>query len=111
MPEQHPGMSSDETRRHPAMLPVSACIAVSDDAGRPHTMVAWRVPVGRDGGARVARQLLQNAGITDDRVEATSPRTVLPAALSPATTSSVHRRRTCRYASVASTLKRKRAFA
>ncbi len=68
LPEHSPDLYDDSMRNQLAIPPVSTSTAKSDDASMTAHSVEAPVPVGRDGRARVSRQILMNAGIVGDEV-------------------------------------------
>ena len=70
LPEHSPALYDDTMRNQLAIPPVSTSTSKNDDASISAHSVEAPVNVGRDGRARVARQLLLNAGIVGDAVYA-----------------------------------------
>jgi hypothetical protein len=83
LPEHPVALYDDAMRSQLAIPPVSASTGPNDDVNITVATVEARVWVGRDGRARVARQLLLNAGIAGESVqlvqEASPARLVLTA--------------------------------
>ena len=68
LPEHSPDLYDDSMRNQLGIPPVSTSTAKSDDASVTAHSVEAPVPVGRDGRARVSRQILMNAGVVGDEV-------------------------------------------
>lgn len=68
LPEHSPELYDDTMRNQLAIPPVSTSTARSDDAAVTAHSVEAPAPVGRDGRARVSRQILMNAGVVGDEV-------------------------------------------
>lgn len=68
LPEHSPSLYDDSMRNQLAIPPVSTSTAKSDDAAITAHSIEAPVPVGRDGRARVSRQILMNAGIVGDEI-------------------------------------------
>ncbi len=66
LPEHSPSLYDDSMRNQLAIPPVSTSTSKNEDASLTAHTVEAPVPVGRDGRARVARQILMNAGIVSD---------------------------------------------
>ncbi len=66
LPEHSPALYDDSMRNQLAIPPVSTSTSKNEDASITAHSVEAPVPVGRDGRARVARQILMNAGIVGD---------------------------------------------
>lgn len=66
LPEHSPALYDDSMRNQLAIPPVSTSTSKNEDASITSHSVEAPVPVGRDGRARVARQILMNAGIVGD---------------------------------------------
>lgn len=79
--EHSPSLYDDTMRTQLAIPPVSVSTAVNDDSSLDGHSVDAPVLVGRDGRARVPRQLLLNAGVTGEvisaKAEVSPPRVVL----------------------------------
>lgn len=68
LPEHAPTLYDDSMRNQLAIPPVSTSTSRNEDASITAHTVEAPVPVGRDGRARVARQVLMNAGVVGDEV-------------------------------------------
>lgn len=70
LPEHSPALYDDTMRNQLAIPPVSTSTSKNEDASITAHSVEAPVPVGRDGRARVSRQILMNAGIVSDTLYA-----------------------------------------
>lgn len=70
LPEHSPALYDDSMRNQLAIPPVSTSTDKNDDKNVTAHTVEAPTRVGRDGRARVARQLLMNAGVVGDLVRA-----------------------------------------
>ncbi len=68
LPEHSAALYDDSMRNQLAIPPVSTSTSKNDDASVTAHSVEAPVPVGRDGRARVSRQILMNAGVVGDVV-------------------------------------------
>lgn len=72
LPEHDASLYDDTMRNQLAIPPVSTSTEKNDDKNVTSHTAEAPVLVGRDGRGRVPRQLLLNAGVTDDSVQAAS---------------------------------------
>ncbi len=66
LPEHSPSLYDDSMRNQLAIPPVSTSTSRNDDMNITAHTTETPVPVGRDGRARVARQILLNAGVVGE---------------------------------------------